>query len=243
MIPMNRVPVPQSPERRAAMQAIADVESRTERGILQGEYPYARAFFRHLRGSRRITLRELRYFAPVLTERELRGEKDRWLQAVDVLIESRGACCWLPLPVNAGQALFPEMAFRHQERQRRQDELRDEKYTRQRRKEACQREREYQALAGQAEVELAFHTPATVSHWSSRWSGTELRQYDLEAMFFRWSERFPSLAALDRCAFQGEPFWTLTYEAGLLAQEALPPVQVMERWMVPNKLMYQAVGV
>jgi hypothetical protein len=235
MIPLNRLPVPQSPDRRAAMQAIAEVESRLALGRSPGAYPYARAFFRHFRGSRRITLRELRYFSPVLTDREMRGEKESWLQAVDALIESRGACCWLPLPVNAGQPLFPEMAFRHQERQRRQDELRDEKYSRQRRKEACLRERAYKALAGQAEIELAFHTPATVNHWSARWSGT-LHEYELEAMFFRWSERFPSLSGLERWAFEGEPLWVLIREAGQLAREALPPVTAMERWMVPNKL-------
>ena len=141
-----------------------------QRGAGQA-YPYASAFFRRFTGSTRITIREIHYFAPVLTAQELRGSRGSWLSAIDVLIESRGTCCRLPLPAGAGQRLFPEVAFQQTERVRCQDALRDEKYTRQRHKEQCQRERAYQALAGQAETEPAFHTPETVSSWSARWSG------------------------------------------------------------------------
>ncbi|MFS3190476.1 plasmid SOS inhibition protein A [Klebsiella pneumoniae] len=239
MIPANLSLVPFSPERRAAMEAIAEVERRRSRGAVSSMYPYASAFFRRLTGSTRISLREIHYFAPVLTARELRGSRDSWLSAIDALIESRGTCCWLPLPVGAGQRLFPEVVFQQTERVRCQDALRDEKYTRQRRKKQCQRERAYQVLAGQAEIELAFHTPETVSSWSARWSGTELRQYDLEEMFWRWSERFPSLSALDRDEFAREPLWSMVFEAGLLTEEASVPVRQLEHWMVPNKLTFR----
>lgn len=237
MIPTNLSLVPLSHERRAAMQAIGEVEKKSARGAHLAAYPYARAFFRYLRGCKRITVSELNYFAPVLTAQELRGSKECWLSAIDTLIESRGTCCYLPLPVGAGQNLFPEVRFQLTERVRRQDELRDEKYSRQHRKELCQRERAYQALAGQAEIDLSFHTPDTVSSWSSRWSGTTLREYDLESMFWRWSERFPSLAVFERGEFAGEPFWCVTYEAAQLAREAHAAVVQLERWMVPNKLI------
>ena len=237
MIPVSLSLVPQSAGRRAAMQAIGEVEKKLARGAHLAAYPYARAFFRYFRGCRRITVRELNFFAPVLTVQELRGSKESWLSAIDTLIESRGACCYLPLPAGAGQSLFPEVCFQQTERVRRQDEMRVEKSSRQRRKEQCQHERAYQALAGQAEIELAFHTPDTVSSWSSRWSGSTLREYDLESMFWRWSERFPSLASLDRVEFAGAPFWSVTYEAGQLAGEAHASVVHLERWMVPNKLM------
>ncbi|HHT2664502.1 TPA: plasmid SOS inhibition protein A [Citrobacter freundii] len=239
MIPSHLSLVPFSPERRAAMEAIAEVERRRSRGAVSTVYPYASAFFRRLTGSTRISLREIHHFAPVLTARELRGSRDSWLSAIDALIESRGTCCWLPLPFGAGQRLFPEVRFQQTERVRRQDELRDEKYTRQRRKEACLQERAYQALAGQAEIELAFHTPETVRSWSARWSGTELRQYDLEEMFWRWSERFPSLSALERDEFAREPLWSMVFEAGLLTEEASVPVRQLEHWMVPNKLTFR----
>ncbi|ELE9247874.1 plasmid SOS inhibition protein A [Enterobacter kobei] len=236
MIPSHLSLVPFSPERRAAMESIAEVERRRSRGAVSAAYPYASAFFRRLTGSTRITLREINYFAPVLTARELRGSRDSWLSAIDALIESRGTCCWLPLPVGAGQRLFPEVAFQQTERVRCQDALRDEKYTRQRRKEQCQRERAYRALAGQAEIELAFHTPEMVSSWSARWSGTELRQYDLEEMFWRWSERFPSLAPVELWMTENQPFWTVMAETDALARESTESVRQLERWMVLNKL-------
>jgi len=239
MIPSHLSLVPFSPEQRAAMEAVAEVERRWSSGAASTAYPYAGAYFRRLTGSSRITIREIRHFAPVLTARELRGCRESWLSAIDALIESRGTCCWLPLSVGAGQRLFPEVTFQQAERVRSQDALRDEKYTRQRHKEQCQRERAYQALAGQAETELAFHTPETVSSWSARWSGTELRQYDLEEMFWRWSERFPSLSALERDEFAREPLWSMVFEAGLLTEEASVSVRQLEHWMVPNKLTFR----
>ena len=239
MIPANLSLVPFSPERRAAMEAIAEVERRRSRGEVSTIYPYASAFFRRLTGSTRISLREIHHFAPVLTARELRGSRNSWIRAIDALIESRGTCCWLPLPVSAGQHLFPEVAFQQTERVRCQDALRHEKYTRQRRKEACQRERAYQVLAGQAEIELAFHTPETVSSWSAHWSGAELRQYDIEEMFWRWSERFPSLEPMERWMMENQPFWSVMAETKALARESPDAVRQLERWMVPNKLTVQ----
>ena len=239
MIPANLSLVPLSHERRAVMQAIAEVEAKYERGIGVAEFPYARTFFRILNGSKRVTVKDIGWFSPGLTAQSLRGNKQDWLAAIDRLIESRGACCWLPLSVSDGWRLFPETKFQMQERTRRHSELSAEKYTRQRRKEACQREMAYQALAGQAEIELAFHTPETVSSWSARWSGTELRQYDLEEMFWRWSERFPSLYALDQDEYDGAPLWSVVYEARLLTADAPVPVRQLERWMVPNKLTFR----
>ncbi|EHF6283241.1 plasmid SOS inhibition protein A, partial [Salmonella enterica subsp. enterica serovar Newport] len=220
MIPANLSLVPLSHERRAVMQAIAEVEVKYERGIGVAEFPYARTFFRILNGSKRVTVKDIGWFSPGLTAQSLRGNKQDWLAAIDRLIESRGACCWLPLSLSDGWRLFPETKFQMQERTRRHSELSAEKYTRQRRKEACQREMAYQALAGQAEIELAFHTPETVSSWSARWSGTELRQYDLEEMFWRWSERFPSLASMERWMMANQPFWSVMVESDALAKES-----------------------
>lgn len=236
MIPSHLSLVPFCPERRAAMEAIAGVERRRSRGAVSTAFPYASAFFRRLTGRKRVTLKEIRLFAPVLSAQELRGSRDSWLRAIDVLIESRGVCCWLPLPVNAGERLFPEESFRHTERARRQDAMLAEKYTRQRRKDSCLRERAYQALAGQAEIDLAFHTPETVSTWCARWSGTDLRQFDLEEMFWRWSERFPSLDPLERWTMENQPFWSVMTETDALARESKDSVRQLERWMVPNKL-------
>ncbi|SFN71171.1 PsiA protein [Izhakiella capsodis] len=113
--------------------------------------------------------------------------------------------------------LFPATKFQISERCRRKSELSAEKYTRQRRRETCRREIAYQSLAGQAEIELAFHTPDTVSSWNARWSGTELRQYDLEDMFWRWSERFQSLNPMERWMMENQPFWCVMLESDALA--------------------------
>lgn len=230
MIPASLSLVPLSHERRAAMQAIAEVEKKYERGVHIAEFAYAHAFFRILNGSKRVTVKDIGWFSPGLTAQNLRGKKQDWLAAIDRLIESRGACCWLPLSVSDGWRLFPETKFQTSERRRRQNELSAEKYTRQRRKEA------YQALAGQAEIELAFHTPETVSSWSARWSGTELRQFDLEEMFWRWSERFPSLAPMERWMMVNQPFWSVMVESDALARESTESIRQLERSMVPNKL-------
>ncbi|EGM1627999.1 plasmid SOS inhibition protein A [Salmonella enterica] len=240
MIPSRLSLVPFSPERRAAIEAIAEVERRQPRGKVFAAYPYASAFFRILNGSKRITVKDIAWFSPGLTAQPLRGKKHEWLAAIDRLIESRGTCCWLSLSLSDGWRLFPETKFQLSERRRRQSELNDEKYPRQRRREASQREMAYQALAGQAKIELTFHIPETISNWSARWSGTELCQYDLEDMFWRWSKRFPSLTVIERHEWQNIPFWRVILETGLAVKDAGYAVREMERWMVPNKLRKMA---
>ncbi|WP_300002411.1 plasmid SOS inhibition protein A [uncultured Cedecea sp.] len=236
MIPTNMSLVPMSHERRCVMQAIAETERKIEKGFWAGEFPYARAFFRILNGSKRITVREIGYFSPGITTQALRGKKRDWIAAIDSLIESRGTCCCLPLSLYDGWRLFPATRLQDTERMRRKSELSAEKYTRQRRKESCQREHAYQAVRGQAEIELAFCTPETVSSWYSQWSRSDIHTYDLEKMFFTWAERFPSLDALERGTMSGEPFWRVMIESDELAKESPVSVRLLERWMVPNKL-------
>lgn len=236
MIPVNQSLVPMSPERRAAMQAISEVENKAARGVHIAEFAYAHAFFRILTGSTRISVKEISWFSPGITVQALRGKKQEWLAAIDRLIESRGTCCWLPVSLTDCWRLFPETEFQMSERSRRQRELNAEKYSRQHRKAAIRKNTAYQALAGQAEVELAFHTPLTVNSWSARWSGTELRQYDLEEMFWRWAERFPSLETLERWSMEHQPFWSVMFECSALAKESPEAVRQLDCWIIPNKL-------
>ncbi|MBW1215789.1 plasmid SOS inhibition protein A [Pantoea allii] len=216
MIPKNRSLVPLCEARRAMLQAVEYVECRRERQTLRADFPYAQAFFRFLKGSKRITLRELRFFDPVLREEELRGRKREWLRAVDWLIES-GGCATHPLPSDAARLLFPEVIFQCGERRHRKAEMRDEKYSRQFRRREALKARAVQALTAQAEIELAFQTPATVASWASKWSDTEVSESELVSQFYRWADRFPSMA-------------------GFRSEEAGEAVRVLERWMVPNKL-------
>ncbi len=91
--------VPLSTEQQAAWRAVAETEKRRHQGNTLAEYPYAGAFFRCLNGSRRISLSDLRFFMPSLTAEELRGNRLQWLYAIDVLIETQGEVCLLPLPL------------------------------------------------------------------------------------------------------------------------------------------------
>ena len=180
-------------------------------------------------------LSDLRFFMLSLTAEELRGNRSQWLYAVDVLIETQGEVCLLPLPCDAAEQLFPSVRFRVRERSRHKSALVMQKYSRQQAREAGQKTRAYQALVAQAEIELAFHSPETVGSWHARWSD-RVAEHDLETLFWQWGERFPSLAGMERWQWQDMPFWQVIAEAGLAAKEAGHAVREMERWMVPNKL-------
>ncbi len=121
--------VPLSAEQQAAWRAVAETEKRRHQGNTLAEYPYAGAFFRCLNGSRRISLSDLRFFMPSLTAEELRGNRSQWLYAVDVLIETQGEVCLLPLPGDAAERLFPSVRFRVRERSRHKSALVMQKYT------------------------------------------------------------------------------------------------------------------
>ena len=41
----------------------------------------------------------------------------------------------------------------------------------------------------------------------------------------------------------GQPLWRLGIEARFLSEESTAMTQALERWMVPNKLMFSAVAV
>ncbi|WP_089075602.1 plasmid SOS inhibition protein A, partial [Escherichia coli] len=164
----SRALVPLSTEQQAAWQAVAETEKRRHQGNTLAEYPYAGAFFRCLNGSRRISLSDLRFFMPSLTAEELHGNRLQWLYAIDVLIETQGEVCLLPLPGDAAERLFPSVRFRVRERSRHKSALVMQKYSRQQAREAEQKARAYQALVAQAEIELAFHSPETVGSWHAR---------------------------------------------------------------------------
>ncbi len=181
---------------------MAETEKRRHQGNTLAEYPYAGAFFCCLNGSRRISLSDLRFFMPSLTAEELHGNRLQWLYAIDVLIETQGEVCLLPLPGDAAERLFPSVRFRVRERSRHKSALVMQKYSRQQAREAEQKARAYQALVAQAEIELAFHSPETVGSWHARWSD-RVAEHDLETLFWQWGERFPSLAGNGTLAVAG----------------------------------------
>lgn len=131
--------VPLSTEQQAAWRAVAETEKRRHQGNTLAEYPYAGAFFRCLNGSRRISLSDLRFFMPSLTAEELHGNRLQWLYAIDVLIETQGEVCLLPLPGDAAERLFPSVRFCVRERSRHKSALVMQKYSRQQAREAEQK--------------------------------------------------------------------------------------------------------
>ncbi|NKE96641.1 plasmid SOS inhibition protein A (plasmid) [Pantoea agglomerans] len=58
-------------------------------------------------------------------------------------------------------------------------------------------------------MDLAFHTPATVIRWISRWLDSLLHHIEPEIMFYRWSEGFSSMKAFERWEIEGQPVWKL----------------------------------
>ncbi|SUG35906.1 PsiA protein [Salmonella enterica subsp. arizonae] len=75
MIPANLSLIPLSHERRAAMQAIAEVEKKYERGVHIAEFAYAHAFFRILNGSKRVTVKDIGWVFSGDDSTEPAGEK------------------------------------------------------------------------------------------------------------------------------------------------------------------------
>ncbi|WP_368758742.1 plasmid SOS inhibition protein A [Klebsiella oxytoca] len=238
MIPNHYALVPVKKCQQAAMMAISHVETRRNAGKRLAEYPYAMAFFLFFMGSKRAGLKEIRCFSSALTEKELRGKKANWLSAIDCLIESRGQRCYLPLSSNDAEWLFPAVRFSEMERLHRRAESSVRKTERCWIKEKNQREQRYQATVGQAEIELAFFTPENVASWASRWRDSDIKPGDLEEMFFRWGERFPSLSEMDRWMYKGLSLGIILYDVKLAGKDTPESVKVLERWMVPNKLMF-----
>ncbi len=183
-----------------------------------------------------MSLSDLRFFMPSLTAEELRGNRSQWLYAIDVLIETQGEVCLLPLPGDAAERLFPSVRFRVRERSRHKSALVMQKYSRQ------------QAHGRQS------RKPVRTRRWSlrlkSNWHSIRRKQSEAgmhagvtgwqsmtpETLFWQWGERFPSLAGMERWQWQDMPFWQVIAEAGMAAREADHAVREMERWMVPNKL-------
>jgi len=236
MIPSHLSVIPFSPLQRAAMQAIAVVEKHRNTRRHHGEFPYARAFFRAMDGSRNITLKSFRRFAPVLSAAEFRGSRGQWLEALDTLIESRGACCCLPLPMNAGAELFPSVAFRAGERHASQYMLRSRQYERIARRESVQGRRRREALRGQAAIELAFQTPESLGAWRAHHEEQGVCESDLEDMLWQWVARHPSLQKLERWQSEGQPLWAQIGDITYAASQRGALACGLDIWLTPNKL-------
>ncbi|MFS7253227.1 plasmid SOS inhibition protein A [Rahnella rivi] len=233
MIPRHLSLVPVNPFQTAALQAIIEVEERRQRG----KYPYAVALLRQLRGGKtgRITACDVSRAAANYNPKDRAGEpKDRYLAALDKLIESRGSVCPLPLSGCAVGQYFPQTAYRHAERQNRRWDVSSRRRENQQEKTRQQKRRRYQVAVAQAEIELAFVTPSALATWYGLQEKRGIYDDDLTEMLLGWGLKFSGLKVRGFCS--GQPLWTIIDELGGKLTKRSMVQQRLDEQMLPNRL-------
>jgi len=239
MIPNHLALIPHNVHLFAATQAIIDVERKQLRGTFLGQYPYARALFRHLRcGAIRITARDIRFAVGDYSPKERGGaSKADYIAALDKLIETRGRSCPLPLSGSTVGQYFPEEHYRLSERKKRQWELQFTRVDKIEAKQRQQKRRRYQTQVAQAQIELAFTTPSELAAWYKRQERQGIYDDDLIEAVYAWSQRFSGVRS-DVFA-SGQPLWA---ELNAM-QDTLASRTTLERWldtlMLPNKVAHK----
>jgi len=237
MIPRHLSLVPVNPFQLAALQAIINVEEGRQR---RGQYPYAVALLRQLRGgsSGCISAADVRRAASNYTPKDRGGEtKERYIAALNVLIESRGQVCPLPLSGCAVGQYFPDAAHRLLERRFRQLDARCGRKERREQKVRRETRRRYQTALAQACIELAFVTPSLLEAWFDRQGKRGIDDDSLVDMVQAWAQRF--LGLKDAPLRSGQPMWAILVEM----RDELADRSAHERWFdclqLPNKLTFR----
>ncbi len=236
MIPNDRALVPVNPFQQAATLAIYAVEQRQATGKRMLKYPYARELIRCLTDETALTAHAVSRAASNYRyqERQLPGmTKADFLAALDTLLESRGEHCPLPLDGDATKLYFPETRFRHRSRRHKAWDRDIDCRKRQAQKEQARLTRRYQAQVAQAEIDLAFTTPAQLPAWYRRWK--HIHDWDLEAAVLAWGERFTALH--DGPALHNiQPLWNFIERNGPGLESRSPRQQELDGIAIPNKL-------
>lgn len=233
MIPRHLSLVPVNPFQLAALQAIIEVEERRQRG----QYPYAVALLKQLRGGKagRITASDVSRAAANYCPKNRGGEpKDRYLAALNSLVESRGDVCPLPLSGCAVSQYFPQTGYRPSERQHRRWDVSYSRREKQQEKERQQKRRRYQTAVAQAEIELAFITPSALTAWYKRQEKRGIYDDDLTDMLAAWGGRFTGLQG--EVFNSGQPLWAILDELGGELTERPVAQQWLDAQLLPNRL-------
>ena len=240
MIPNHLALIPHNVHQFAAAQAIIDVERKQLRGTFLGQYPYARALFRHLRGgAMRFTAKDIRFAAGDYSSKERGGaSKSDYIAALDKLIETRGMDCPLPLSDNAVKQYFPDEHYRLSERKNRQWELRFTRVDKIEAKQRQQKRRRYQTLVAQAQIELAFTTPSELAVWYKRQERQGVYDDDLIESVHAWSQRFSGVRS--HVFLSGQPLWSVVNDMHDELENRTTIEQWLDTLLLPNKLMLQA---
>lgn len=240
MIPNHLALIPHNVHQFAATQAIIDVERKQLRGTFLGQYPYARALFRHLRcGAIRITARDIRFAVGDYSPKERGGaSKADYIAALDRLIETRGRSCPLPLSGSIVGQYFPEEHYRLSERQERQWALRFTRLDKIESKQRQQKRRRYQTQVAQAQIELAFTTPSELAAWYKRQERQGIYDDDLIEAVYAWSQRFSDMNS--QKFLSGQPLWATLQAMRDELSVRSEPTQWMD-WMLLNNKICQGV--
>lgn len=234
MIPRHLSLVPVNPFQAAALQAIIDVEDGRRR---RGQYPYAVALLRQLRGGEAgaITASDVKRAALNYNPKDRAGEpKERYLAALDKLVESRGDVCPLPLSGCAVSQYFPQTGYRLSERQHRRWDVSYSRREKKQNKERLLKRRRYQTAVAQAEIELAFVTPMGLEVWYKRQEKRGIYDDDLKDMLAAWGGRFTGVQVRGFCS--GQPLWAILDEMGCELTERPAALQRLDEQMLPNQL-------
>ncbi|QJF20059.1 plasmid SOS inhibition protein A (plasmid) [Phytobacter diazotrophicus] len=150
------------------------------------------------------------------------------------LIETRGDVCSMPLSGSSVDMYFPEVRFRERERHHRRFDVAASRRSRQREKEQHQKRRRYQTQVAQAEIDLAFVTPAGLAAWYKRQERQGIDDDDLLNMVQSWSSRFRGLPY--DWLYSGQPLWAIIEQL----EAPLAGRSDGEHWLdslsLPNKL-------
>lgn len=236
MIPSSHALVTLKPARQAAQQAIMSVEEARQRGSRLPSMPHVRTFLRLLTGSSRINSTVAQCIPGLNRDPKNRLSSLKQVEeALDILIESHGEKCPLPLDMDVQAELFPEVRHTRTERRKQREDI---AFSRKMRREGRLEEKGWklrQNLLGQAVTELNFQSPETVLSWYRRWAD-EFDASELEPAFWRWQTRFASLRELVWLRCSNAPLYEVMHEISFIVRESGDSILERERWLVPNKL-------
>ncbi|WP_447874841.1 plasmid SOS inhibition protein A [Serratia fonticola] len=236
MIPNHLALVPVNAYQRAAMQAIITVDEKAQRGKKMGQYPYARELLRELYGSSHKVSAEKVHRAAGRYDHQGRNSatKDDIIRALDILIASHGEICPHPISTDHGYLYFPEVRYRQRERHHRKCDLKVARRLSNEERERQQKRRRYQTRVAQAEIELAFVTPAQLSAWYKRQERQGIDDDNLILMVQAWSKRFTNVLCQ---SFEYEqPLWAIVGEMHGELENRTEIEQWLDELMLPNKL-------
>lgn len=242
MIPSHLSLVTLRPERQAALQAIAEVESRREaKKRLPGENPHARIFVKLVTGSSRLTNQSAQQLPGLAWDPKFKLWSLKKLEdALELLLVSRGEHCHSPLSIEIQQRLFPDVTWMKNSRSDRRGQMSRNKLQRLENRQQCQKEMHYQTLVSQARNELALRSPEDVGEWYIRWAD-ELREWEIDTLFWAWQQRFPSLEELEWHKIAGDPIYRVLRVVQMVVGEMPETAKQADRWKVPNKLAHRVV--